>query len=103
VLWQGERLAAVIDWEDAATGDPLADLANSKLEILWKWGAEAAEEFTRSYIAHRPLDLTDLPLWELYAALRHGPALANWGLDAATEAATRAHLRRLVEQSLAAL
>jgi len=34
-LWKQGRLAAVIDWEDAALGDPLADLANARLELLW--------------------------------------------------------------------
>jgi aminoglycoside phosphotransferase (APT) family kinase protein len=33
VLWKEDRLVAVIDWEDAALGDPLADFANSRLEI----------------------------------------------------------------------
>ena len=34
LLWKDGRLVAVIDWEDAALGDPLADLANSRLESL---------------------------------------------------------------------
>lgn len=33
ILWQGDQLAAIIDWEDACLGDPLSDLANSRLEL----------------------------------------------------------------------
>ena len=31
LLWRDGRLVAVIDWEDAAVGDPLADVATTKL------------------------------------------------------------------------
>jgi aminoglycoside phosphotransferase (APT) family kinase protein len=34
VLWRDGRIVAVIDWEDAQVGDPLADLANTRLELL---------------------------------------------------------------------
>ncbi|MCI0397582.1 MAG: phosphotransferase [Chloroflexi bacterium] len=32
-LWQDGKLVAVIDWEDARSGDPLIDLAISRLDI----------------------------------------------------------------------
>jgi thiamine kinase-like enzyme len=41
ILWKNGRLTAVIDWEDAALGDPVADFANSRLEILWAYGRKA--------------------------------------------------------------
>lgn len=34
VLWNDGQLVAIIDWEDAEIGDPLADIANSRLELL---------------------------------------------------------------------
>src|SRR5690606_20855011 len=49
VLWRAGRLAAVIDWEDAALGDPLADLAISRLDLLWIFGPEAMRAFTDRY------------------------------------------------------
>ncbi len=71
VLWQGGRLAAVIDWEDASLGDPLADLATARVELLCRYGDDAMERFTARYLAvHKdtsgPLQLDTLPLWELY-------------------------------------
>jgi thiamine kinase-like enzyme len=46
ILWKDCKLIAVIDWEDSALGDPLADVANSRLEILWAFGIDAMKEFT---------------------------------------------------------
>ena len=46
ILWKVGRLVGVIDWEDAAVGDPLADVANSRLEILWAFGIEAMQAIT---------------------------------------------------------
>jgi aminoglycoside phosphotransferase (APT) family kinase protein len=82
ILWQAGRLAAVVDWEDAAFGDPLADLAISRLDLLWIDGLEAMRSFTRQYLSHLPVDTTDLPGWDLSAALRLarlvGEDLAGW-------------------------
>jgi aminoglycoside phosphotransferase (APT) family kinase protein len=71
MLWRDEQLVAVLDWEDAALGDPLADVANARLELLWARGAEAKDEFTRRYRALVPkVDFTDLSHWDLWAELR---------------------------------
>jgi aminoglycoside phosphotransferase (APT) family kinase protein len=82
LLWHAGRLVAVIDWEDAAVGDPLNDLAISRLDILWIFGVEAMQAFTRQYQSMMALDARSLPYWDLYAALRlsHmvGSSLSDW-------------------------
>lgn len=70
VLWKSGQVAAIIDWEDAAVGDPLADVANARLEILWAFGAEAMLDFTDLYQSMEAFDFTDLPWWDLWAARR---------------------------------
>ena len=80
VLWRAGRLAGVIDWEDAAVGDPLADVANARLEILWAFGHEAMADFTQDYQSVTGQDFTGLPYWDLYAALRPAGKLESWGL-----------------------
>lgn len=101
LLWKDGLLAAVIDWEDAALGDPLADLANARLEILWAFGDEAMQNFTRQYQALLPgLDYRNLPYWELYMALRPITKLADWALDAATETRMRERLNWFIAQAL---
>lgn len=85
LLWQGGQLIAIIDWEDARTGDSLADLANSRLEILWAFGMEAMQEFTRIYQSLTALDYTNLPYWDLCAALRPAFKISEWATDVAAE------------------
>lgn len=89
ILWRDGQLVAVIDWEDAALGDPLADLSNSRLEILWAFGIDAMHRFTRDYQSMASIDLTNLPYWDLCAALRPISQIAGWGLDDLTEKTMR--------------
>jgi aminoglycoside phosphotransferase (APT) family kinase protein len=105
LVWRDGALAAVIDWEDARVGDPLADLANSRLELLFFYGAEAMQTFTTRYLAGAAADIhvANLPYWDLCAALRPCSKLATWGLDAATERQLRERHQAFVAQALAAL
>lgn len=102
VLWKDGKLAAVIDWEDAAWGDPLSDAGNARLELLWAYGEEAMEAFTRRYRMDMPhLELSTLPYWDLCAALRPASQLSGWGLDPAQERIMRERHGRFVRQALA--
>jgi aminoglycoside phosphotransferase (APT) family kinase protein len=81
-MWADGRLAAVIDWEDAAWGDQRSDLANIRLELLWAYGAEACQDLTDRYRAAFPtIDFADQPYWDLVAATRPVGRLHEWGLD----------------------
>jgi aminoglycoside phosphotransferase (APT) family kinase protein len=81
-LWRDGRLAAVIDWEDAGAGDPLRDLATSRLEVAWIFGPEASRAYTAQYRALMAVDEHLLAYWDLYSALRLarmvGDDLAGW-------------------------
>jgi aminoglycoside phosphotransferase (APT) family kinase protein len=100
ILWKGGQIAAIIDWEDAATGDPLADLATARLELVFAFGMDAAQQFTRHYQAQTALDYTNLPLWDLYAALLPAHKLAEWAGDPATERRWRAGHAAFVAQAI---
>jgi aminoglycoside phosphotransferase (APT) family kinase protein len=99
ILWRDGRLAGIIDWEDAALGDPLADLANSRLELLWAFGSEAMQHFTQQYLTMNPIDVTDLPYWDLCAALRPISKAATWSEWAAGEQTMRERHRWFVAQA----
>lgn len=99
LLWRDGLLVAVIDWEDAAVGDPLADLANSRLEILWAFGSDVMHQFTQQYQALTTLDYTTLPYWELCAALRLAQ-FAEWAADASAEERMRAGYRWFISKAL---
>lgn len=104
VLWRDGRLVAIVDWEDAMFGDPLADLSVARQELWWFFGPVAAREFTARYHALRPaVDLTALPLWDLRAALRPAGKLATWGLSRARKARMIAAHRQFVSEALGQL
>jgi len=110
ILWREDQLVAVIDWEDAALGDPLTDLAISRLDILWIFGVDALNSFMEQYRSMMAIDYTNLPYWDLYAALRlvrlAGANLAEWaaffvpfGRPDITEHTIREHYRLFVDQA----
>ena len=98
ILWRGGQIVALIDWEDAAVGDPLADLAGARVELLWRHGDAVSTEFTQRYAARTGRDLSRLPLWDLYVSSAGLASMPNWGLApdvlARWQARTRAHIAR---------
>lgn len=103
LLWLDEKLTAVLDWEDAKVGDPLSDLGNTRMEILFELGDQAMEHFTAHYAALTGIDLTNLPFWDLSAALRPCGKLAGWGLEPDVETRMRERHAWFVERALARL
>ncbi|MFO7320238.1 MAG: phosphotransferase [Chloroflexota bacterium] len=100
LLWRDGRLAGVIDWEDAALGDPLADMGISRLEILWAFGMEAMERFTNAYRALMPsVDFGNLPYWDLWAALRPAFQIAGWAGSEERERIMRERHKLFVAQA----
>jgi aminoglycoside phosphotransferase (APT) family kinase protein len=104
VMWRDGRLAAVLDWEDACIGDPLADLATARVELLCQYGDEAMARFTAAYVAaHQdlssPLSLDALPVWEVYVSAGALMSMGEWGLEPAVEAHRRLHTTRFFEEA----
>ena len=50
--------------------DPLQDLAKSRSELAWIFGEDVLKQFTKRYQMLMPLDYSELPYWDLLAALR---------------------------------
>jgi aminoglycoside phosphotransferase (APT) family kinase protein len=99
ILWHDSKLAAVVDWEDACLGSPLADLAGARVELLGQHGEAAMHRFTDSYLslakrAGASLQLAHLPMWEVYVAATALATMHTWGLERDDET----HRRRLTEQ-----
>jgi aminoglycoside phosphotransferase (APT) family kinase protein len=80
LLWKNGVLAAVLDWEDAAVGDPLSDLAASRVEFRYQFGREGMQIFTSAYSRHRAIDATRLALWQIYVAAAGQHFMGDWGL-----------------------
>lgn len=90
VIWDAGHLMAVIDWEDAALGDPLGDLGHTRVELLWSHGPGSVAAFTDRYATLAGgLDDARLRLWDLMALLDKLPRIHRWGLPEAELARMR--------------
>lgn len=85
ILWKGQIIAAVLDWEDAAIGDPLSDVACCALELRYKFGKSRMQEFIQAYAQHRPIDKNRLALWQVYVATAAQHHMGDWGLEPTIE------------------
>jgi aminoglycoside phosphotransferase (APT) family kinase protein len=107
IVWRGDTIAAVIDWETAAIGDPMADVATTRLDLRWVHGEKVAEQFTERYLAITGRSPATLPVWELVVALRPAGAISLWASDMAahgrpdiTPASMRAEQHAFVDSAL---
>jgi aminoglycoside phosphotransferase (APT) family kinase protein len=112
LLWRDGALVAVLDWEEPTLGDPLADVALTRLDVLWAFGETAMQDFTEYYCAQTAIDWSRLPHWDLVIALRPMSRLERWAPAYApppisrpdiTESHLAAGHRRFVEQALVSL
>jgi len=61
-------------------------------------GSEAMQRFTQQYQVLAPFDDTNLPYWDLCAALRLA-RFAKWAADASAEQTMRARYRWFINQA----
>jgi aminoglycoside phosphotransferase (APT) family kinase protein len=101
LLWADGRIVALIDWEDAALGPPVSDLACARSELNALYGMDAAESFTHEYLARRTSELTDLAVWDLYVSCAALSSMHRWGLPLAVEQARRARTEHFAERAMA--
>lgn len=90
LLWRHGKITAVLDWEDAALGDPLSDLAVSRVELRYRFGTAGMQRLTRAYAGDRTVDVHRLALWQVYVAAAAQRFMGEWGLEPTREA----HMRR---------
>ena len=90
ILWQDGDISAVLDWEDAALGDPLSDVAAARVELRYLHGSDVMEQFSNAYAEYAPVDTNRLALWQIYVAAAAHCYMGHWGLAPEREA----HMRR---------
>jgi aminoglycoside phosphotransferase (APT) family kinase protein len=78
ILWRNEQIVGVVDWEEAACGDPAIDVAYCRLELSLRGMDGMAELFLRSYEAAAGHPVENLGFWELAAAVRPMVSPAGW-------------------------
>lgn len=101
ILWQGDEISAVLDWEEAGYGHPAADVAYARMGYFIEGLPEAAELFLRVYEREAGLRLSDLALFELAASARPMMSPTDWFAHPCMEAAYRQFIKRAKESLLA--
>jgi aminoglycoside phosphotransferase (APT) family kinase protein len=96
-------LTAVLDWENAALGDPRWDLARIANELHEREAYDLVEQFYRRYEEHSGLRVHGMSYWEALSAAQqwtllawlkeNGGAVGDGALDAARGSAWRAWTR----------
>jgi len=81
ILWDEDEISAVLDWEEAARGDPVIDVAYARMNMFLMGLPVAVDEFLRAYEIESGHKAENLGFWEMAAAVRPMSGLANWGMD----------------------
>ena len=81
ILWQEGEISAVLDWEEAACGDPVIDVAYARMNMFLMGLPEAAKEFLRVYEAESGRKAENLSFWEMAAAVRPMDDPVGWEVD----------------------
>lgn len=100
MLWRDGELAALIDWDDAAIGPAVSDLACSRCEINAMYGQKAMQRFTAVYLAALGRDVADLALWDVYVGSAALTVMHEWGLPAESEATRRERTTAFVTRAV---
>jgi aminoglycoside phosphotransferase (APT) family kinase protein len=81
ILWYNEEISAVLDWEEAACGDPVIDVAYARMNMVLMGLPAAADEFLRIYETEIGRKVENLGFWEMAAAVRPMVDLPDWQVD----------------------
>jgi len=96
VLWQGQEVAAVVDWEEAAYGDPAIDVAYCRMDMFLTGTTSTANEFLQAYEAQAGR-VRNLTLFELAAAARPMFSPEGWIM----ESPAKENLRHFIADAVA--
>ncbi len=103
IIWNEGTIAAVLDWEDAAIGDPLSDLACSRIEIRYQFGVHGMQRFTEAYQCRRFIDRRRLALWQIYVSAAAQHFMGKWGLPNEREAIMRLETKASIDEASSTL
>jgi aminoglycoside phosphotransferase (APT) family kinase protein len=70
VLWDQGQITTVVDWEEAAYGDPAIDVAYCRMEMHLSGMGHVTDAFLEAYEREAGRPVANLGFWELAAAAR---------------------------------
>lgn len=85
ILWHGNEISAVLDWEEAALGDPAIDVAYARMNIFLMGLDRTADDFLHIYESEMGATVANLGFWELAASVRPMENTEDWKVADNTE------------------
>lgn len=81
ILWSEDEIVGVVDWDYAAIGDPLSDLAVSSLEIRYQFGKDGMTKLYETYLENFKIDNFRFSLWLIYVASSTLHFIEEWNFS----------------------
>jgi aminoglycoside phosphotransferase (APT) family kinase protein len=97
ILWDKNEISAVLDWEEAAYGDPAVDVAYARMNIVLMGATEVADEFLQVYESELGRRVMNLGFWELAASVRPMTDPVDWNVH--ETGANRAVFTRFIDEA----
>ena len=80
ILWKKSQITGIVDWEYAAIGDPISDLAVTSLELRYEYGVKGMKKFLEIYSSFMRIDRFRYSLWLIYVASSTLHFIHEWKL-----------------------
>jgi aminoglycoside phosphotransferase (APT) family kinase protein len=78
ILWHENEISAVLDWEEAAYGDPVIDVAYARMNMALMGLSRTADDFLQIYETEMGRKAENLGFWEIAAAVRPMEIPDDW-------------------------
>ena len=103
IILENEKIKGVIDWEYAAIGDPLCDVAASCLEVRYEFGKELMTTFKDTYSNFLPIDNFRYSLWLIYIAASTLYHIHQWNISNEREALIKKETVNVINEEFESL
>jgi len=77
-LWEGGRLSGVVDWSGAGLAPRGVDISWARLDLFLLFDEDIADVLTSAYQRVAATEISDLALWDLYAATNADSGIEGW-------------------------
>ena len=103
IILENEKIKGVIDWEYAAIGDPLCDVAASCLEVRYEFGKDLMTTFKDTYSNFLPIDNFRYSLWLIYIAASTLYHIHQWNISNEREALIKKETVNVINEEFESL
>ena len=98
ILWTKDEISGVLDWEYAAVGDPVSDLAVASLELKYDYGKRGVDRFLDLYSKNFSIDQSRFSLWLIYVSASTLFFIDEWNLEKARKNIMKRQAKLTIEE-----